>query len=117
MWQDSCLLRPHRALMRGPVIDQEALAVLCRRWQIVEVALFGSVLREDFGNQSDVDLLVTFGPDARWSLLDHERARQDFARLLGRSVDLVDRAGVEASSNWIRREHILSHAERIYAAA
>lgn len=51
-------------------IPDDALAAFCARWKVTELALFGSALRGDFGPGSDVDLLVTFAPDAHWSLLD-----------------------------------------------
>jgi len=88
----------------------------CRRWRIAELSLFGSALRSDFAEGSDVDLLVTFTPDADWSLLDHVRMRDELAALMGRSVDLVTRRSVEASQNWIRRDAILSSAKCVYAA-
>jgi predicted nucleotidyltransferase len=49
------------------LVPRTALALFCRRWRITELALFGSVLRPDFRPDSDLDLLVTFAPDAAWS--------------------------------------------------
>ncbi len=72
--------------------------------------MFGSVLRSDFGPSSDVNLLVTFEPNARWSLIDHERMRQEVTDIIGRRVDLVSRRGLERSANWIRRQAILATA-------
>jgi predicted nucleotidyltransferase len=91
-------------------VPMEAIADFPRRWQVVEFALFGSALREDFGPESDVDLLVTFAPTATWSLLDHVTMEQELQRLFGRRVDLVSRRAVERSENWIRREAILGSA-------
>jgi uncharacterized protein len=54
-------------------VDREKIAAFCQRWKIAELALFGSVLRDDFRSDSDVDVLVTFTPDAGWGLLDHVR--------------------------------------------
>jgi predicted nucleotidyltransferase len=88
----------------------------CRRWRIVELSLFGSALREDFGPDSDIDLLVRFAPDADWSLLDRARMERELVELLGREVDLVSRSAVEASPNWIRRNEILGTAKTLYAA-
>lgn len=51
-------------------IPKERIAAFCERWHVRELALFGSVLRGDFRPQSDVDVLVSFAPDAGWSLLD-----------------------------------------------
>jgi hypothetical protein len=84
-----------------------------QRWKVRGVAVFGSLLRSDFGPSSDVDLLVTFEPDAPWSLIDHEHMEQELADILGRNVDLVSRAGLERSANWIRRDQILGTARSI----
>jgi predicted nucleotidyltransferase len=97
-------------------LDQSALEAFCRRWKITELALFGSILREDFGPDSDVDVLVTFAEEAGWSLFDRVEMRDELAELLGRRVDLVSRRAVEDSHNWIRREAILGSAETFYAA-
>lgn len=97
-------------------IDREKIAEFCRRWKITEFALFGSVLREDFRPDSDVDVLVTFVPDAKWSLFDDVDMEEELSAIFGRKVDLVSRRAVERSENWIRRKAILSTAEPIYVA-
>ena len=97
-------------------IPSAALADFCRRWQITELALFGSVLREDFRPDSDVDVLVSFAPEARWTLLDLVQMEDELKGIFGRDVDLVSRRGIEASPNYIRRKAILSSAEVIHAA-
>lgn len=97
-------------------IDRERLAEFCRRWKIAKLDLFGSVLREDFGPDSDVDVLVAFSSDADWSLFDHIQMEEELSGLLGRKADLVTRRSVERSTNWIRREAILSSAEPLYVA-
>lgn len=97
-------------------MPREPIAAFCRKWKVVELALFGSVLRNDFGPDSDVDVLVSFAPDARWSLLDEPRMERELAELLGRSVDLVSRRAVQDSRNWLRRQAILASAEPIYVA-
>ena len=97
-------------------IDKVRLAEFCRRWQIAELAQFGSSLRADFGPASDVDFLVTFAPEADWTLFDHFRMEQELAEMLGRDVDLVTRRGIQRSANWIRRGEILRTARTIYAA-
>jgi uncharacterized protein len=98
-----------------PVPEGE-IASFCTRWDITELALFGSVLKEDFGPDSDVDVLVTFSPKARWTLFDLVKMREDLARIFGREVDLVSRRGLEMSRNHLRRDAILSGSEFIYAA-
>jgi hypothetical protein len=102
--------------MRYPGIEipDDQLAAFCRKWKIREFAVFGSVLREDFGPDSDVDCLVDFAPDADWSLLDVVRAEQELSALLGRSADLVEKRVVQGSENWIRRRHILKTARTVY---
>jgi uncharacterized protein len=94
----------------------DEMVEFCRRWKIVELSLFGSALREDFRPDSDVDLLVRFAPDARWSLFDHAQMEIELVSLLGREVDLLSRSAVERSANWIRREEILGTARQLYAA-
>ncbi len=97
-------------------LDREGIADFCRRWKIVELALFGSVLRDDFGSESDVDVLVSFSPAARWSLLDIVRMERELADMFDRKVDLVERRAVERSENYIRRRAVLSSLEPIYVA-
>ncbi len=96
-------------------IDKGRISGFCRKWKIIEFSLFGSVLRDDFGPDSDVDVLVTFAPEARWSILDMVEMRDDLREIFGRSVDLLTRRAVERSRNWIRRRAILENAECIYA--
>jgi len=97
-------------------IPREAIGEFCRRWRITELSLFGSVLREDFGPDSDVDVLVRFAPEAEHSLFDMVRMEDELRALLGRNVDLVSRRGIESSRNPLRRRAILESAEVIYAA-
>jgi hypothetical protein len=97
-------------------LPYEALADFCRRWKILKLEVFGSVLRDDFGPDSDVDFLVTYDPNARWSLFDVVRAQNELASILGRPVDLVSRKPIEKSRNWIRRHMILDSARTIYVA-
>ena len=97
-------------------VNNERIARFCRKWHVTELALFGSVLREDFGPDSDVDVLATFAPDARWSVRDLVRMQDELKEIFGRQVDLVEREAVEKSENYIRRRHILSSLETIYVA-
>ncbi len=97
-------------------LTNDQVADFCRRWKISELSLFGSALQEDFGSDSDVDLLVTFAPDAEWSLLDHVQMEEELSTMLSRKVDLVSRRAIERSENWIRRRAILETAQVLYAA-
>ena len=97
-------------------LPQEELACFARKWKVSELSLFGSVLREGFGPESDVDVLVSFAEDARWSLFDLLHMQDELAGILGREVDLVERKAIEASENYIRRRHVLHSLEPIYVA-
>ena len=97
-------------------IPQGKIADFCRRWKISELALFGSVLRDDFRPDSDVDVLVTFAPDAKWSLFDHVDMEDELALILRRPVDLVSRRGIERSRNPFRRRAILESAQVVHVA-
>ncbi len=96
--------------------DREAVERFCKRWKVTEFGIFGSALQEDFRPDSDVDVLVTFETDARWSLLDMIRMEEELKQTFGRDVDLVERSSVEKSENYIRRRHILQSVEQVYAA-
>jgi hypothetical protein len=97
-------------------IARERLADFCLRWRIIELALFGSVLREDFGPESDVDVLVVFAPDASWRYDHFLEMKEELEAIWGRKVDLVDKRWVEQSENYIRRKHILTNLEPVYVA-
>jgi predicted nucleotidyltransferase len=97
-------------------ISKDRLEAFCRRWKVKELALFGSVLRDDFRPDSDVDFLVTFEEDARWSFFDMVDMQDELKEILGREVDLVERRAVERSENYIRRRNILQSLEPLYVA-
>jgi len=97
------------------MVAQAELKEFSNRWSITELALFGSALRDNFGPDSDFDILVTFAPEAEWGLLDHAQMESELAKLLGRPVDLLTRRAVERSRNPLRRSEILTTAQTIYA--
>jgi len=101
--------------MTNSRIQQAAnnLRPFCRKWKIKELSLFGSVLRNDFRPDSDVDVLVAFAPDAQWSLLDLPRMQNELSEIMGRTVDLVDLNGLR---NPFRRREILANREVVYAS-
>ena len=86
----------------------------CERWQVKEFSLFGSVRRDDFRPDSDVDVLVSFNPAAQWSLFDLVTMQDELQKIFGRPVDLVEREGLR---NPFRKRSILSSREVIYAAS
>ena len=94
-------------------IDQEKIADFCHKWQVTELALFGSVLREDFGPESDVDVLVTFAAGVPWSTFDLVEMMEELKVIFGRGVDLVEKGGLD---NPLRRRAILRTSQVVYAA-
>ena len=97
-------------------LDHKKIAEFCRRWKVVELAVFGSVLHDGFRPDSDVDVLLTFSPEAARCVFDLMRMKRELSQMLGRSVDLVDRRAIEQSDNYIRRRHILESAEVVYGS-
>jgi hypothetical protein len=93
-------------------ISIEELASVCRRYQVLELALFGSVLRSDHCRESDVDMLVSFQPAARVTFTTLARMQRELEALLGRKVDLVPKDGL----NPVIRDHVLTTARVLYAA-
>jgi uncharacterized protein len=93
-------------------IPQQELAEFCRRNRIRRLALFGSVLRSDFGPDSDIDVLVEFEPDARVGLRFFE-LEAELAEILGRDVDL----NTPGFLSKYFRDRVLAEAEVLYDAA
>ena len=93
-------------------IPRNEIAEFCRKWRVREFSLFGSVLRNDFRPDSDVDVLLSFEPDAPWSLWDLFDMRDELQNVFGRRVDIVEK---EALRNPFRRHEILSTQKVVYA--
>ncbi len=94
--------------------DPENLNRFCRERGIARLELFGSALRDNFREDSDVDLLCSLRPDAHPTLFDWADMQEKLAEMFGRPVDLVSRRAIESSKNWIRRQSILSHTMPLY---
>ena len=94
-------------------IPTKQIAAFCRRYKITELAIFGSALRKDFSPQSDIDVLVTFAPEAHYSLMDLVSIQEELKVIFGRDVDLVEKAGLR---NPFRRSHILKSMQVVYAS-
>lgn len=97
-------------------LPHDQLTQFCQRWKVRELALFGSVLRDDFRPDSDIDILVTFAPEAKRGVFVLAQMQAELETIFGRSVDLVSKRAIERSQNWIRRQNILNLAQVIYAA-
>lgn len=94
-------------------IPTHAIADFCRRWKITELALFGSVLRDDFHPNSDVDIMVVFEPGTVWDFDEWDMMVQELERMFGRRVDLVQRKLIQ---NPFIRYHALTNRQVLYAA-
>jgi hypothetical protein len=94
-------------------IDKGRIATFCRKWNVSELCLFGSVLRRDFGPESDVDVLVDLRPGHGLTLYDWLDMIDELKEIFGREVDLVSKRGLR---NPLRRAEILRTAEVLYAA-
>ena len=104
-----------RCAMSTPHIQMpdRAIAGFCQRWEIREFSLFGSVLRDDFRPESDIDVVVSFERGAAWSLFDLATMQQELGSIFGRPVDLIE---AEALRNPYRRAAILGSRQVVYAA-
>ncbi len=98
-------------------IPKKEISAFCKRWKITEFALFGSALGDDFHVDSDVDVLVSFDPDAKTTLFDMARMQNELEKIFGRDVDLISKRGVEQSRNYLRKKNILENAQVIHATA
>ncbi len=96
-------------------LPQAEIESFCRKWKISKLEIFGSALREDFGDGSDVDFLYTLAPGVQigWEIAEMQN---ELSFIVGRPVDLVSRSGIERSENWIRRPAILESARAVYEA-
>ncbi|PSF32102.1 DNA polymerase subunit beta [Aphanothece hegewaldii CCALA 016] len=95
-------------------VSQEAIANFCQRWHISEFALFGSILREDFRFNSDIDVLVTFAPEYKRGLTETIQMKDELEAMFNRDVDFVVKTALENSQNWLRRKNIIDSAKIIY---
>lgn len=97
-------------------VPKAKIAEFCKRWNISELAIFGSALRQDFRPDSDVDILVSFAPEAKVSLFDMVHMQDELKQIFGRDVDLISKRGLENSRNYLRRKAILESAQVIHVA-
>jgi hypothetical protein len=91
----------------------EKIKAFCEKWKVVEFSLFGSVLRDDFRSDSDIDVLLSFSENSAWSLYDLVDMKDELKAVFGREVDLLEK---EAIRNPYRRRSILTEQEVLYAA-
>ncbi len=91
---------------------QSQIIEVCRKYRVRELSLFGSVARGDYRDQSDVDLLVEFEPEAEIGLITFNKLQRELADIVGRPVDLVSKQGLKP----VIRQNVLAEAELLYAA-
>lgn len=103
-------------MSRRIIIPTDEIEAFCQRNHIRSFGLFGSALREDFGSNSDIDVLVEFEQGQEPDLFRLIELQDELSKMLDREVDLVERRAVEKSENYIRRRHILESVEPIYVA-
>ncbi|MBD2161883.1 nucleotidyltransferase domain-containing protein [Limnothrix sp. FACHB-708] len=100
-------------------ITPEQLKDFCIRWQIAELAVFGSILRDDFCDRgddvSDIDLLYSLNQSSSHSLFDIMQMREELEKLCHRRIDLISKQGIKNSRNWLRRQEILNSEMILYA--
>lgn len=113
------IIRERKRPQLGARIDipKDEIAAFCRRNRILRMAFFGSVLRDDFSPESDVDLLVEFEPDARIGYIGLAGLEIELGEVLGRRADLHTLDGVQSSRNWLLRDEILGSTEAVYEQA
>ena len=95
-------------------MPMEQIIEFCRRWKITEFALFGSVLRDDFGPDSDVDVLIEY-PQGLYSFKHWLQMEDELEQIFNRKVDLIGRRAIESSPNPYRRRAILGSAKVLHA--
>jgi predicted nucleotidyltransferase len=93
----------------------QMIAEFCRKWNIQRLEVFGSVLRQDFTSQSDVDLVATYNQGAHWSLLDRVHMKHELEDIVGREIDLLNRRALEKEPRTKRAEAILKEVKVLYA--
>ncbi len=97
-------------------LTDQQLTEFCQKWSIIELALFGSILGQDFSPDSDIDILITFDPQAKRSLFDLIHLKDELEQRLGRNVDVLTKKSVEQNHNWLRKRNILNTAQVIYVS-
>ena len=95
-----------------PAIPRNALERVCARFQVRELAIFGSGARGQLRSDSDIDLLVVFVDGAQVGLITFARLRRELSELFGRTVDLVPKDGLKPAL----RDHVLEESRTLYAA-
>jgi predicted nucleotidyltransferase len=97
-------------------IDKNKIAVFCKKWKIQELAIFGSFIRDDFNDQSDIDVLITFLPRVTWGF-EIAELREELSLIFNRKIDLLNKRSLELSKNSYKKDEILKSCKVIYDQA
>jgi predicted nucleotidyltransferase len=97
-------------------INQKDFSEFCKKWNVKELAVFGSLLTDDFDAESDIDILVEFKDDSRLGFFEMADMQDELEKFLGKKVDLVSKKGIQISKNYLRRNAILDSVKVLYAA-
>lgn len=100
-------------LMKNISLDIKKITNICQQWQIIESALFGSVLREDFNDRSDIDILVSFADTASITFFALDTIEQQLSEIFHR-LDVVTKRAIAPKPYWIRQKNILENTKVIY---
>lgn len=105
---------PPRSPQLAASLPMAQIQPFCQRWQIQELYVFGSILRDDFREDSDIDFVYRLSPIASWSFHDLLGAEQDLAVIVGRNVDLVSKKSIDRDRNWLRKQNICNTMQLVY---
>jgi uncharacterized protein len=94
-------------------INDKKVSEIASSYKILELYIFGSALRQDFSDKSDIDLLVKLSKDSGYSIFELIEIKSRFEKLFNRKIDLVE---IDGLKNPYRREEILKTAKKIYAS-
>lgn len=95
-------------------VSWENIVSFCQQFKIKELALFGSILRDDFSVNSDVDFLITLSADNKLNWIYFQLMEEELKKMINRDIDIIFKDNLEKSANWIRKKEILTTAEVIY---
>ncbi len=104
-------------ILSQSLFPKDKIADFCRRWKVRELSLFGSIVRGEFGPDSDIDILIDFEDDAHWGLFEHIQMQRELEEVLGRKVDLISKRAVMNSSNRVLRREIERSAQVIFSSS
>jgi len=95
---------------------EEKIKDFCKKWGISEFSIFGSYIRNELREDSDVDVLISFKDNVKYTLFDMVHIQKELENMFERKVDVITKKGLENSRNHIRKKAIFNEAKLIYAS-